>query len=74
MSMLGIGVAVDYSLFILARFRESVRAGKGAAAARAEALATSGVAVTFSGLAVVISLAGLWMVENQALCSMAPGR
>ena len=72
-SMLGIGVAVDYSLFILARFRESVRAGKGAAAARAEALATSGVAVTFSGLAVIISLAGLWMVENQALRSMALG-
>ena len=46
-SMLGIGVAVDYSL-ILARFRESVRAGKGAAASRAEALETSGVAVTFA--------------------------
>jgi len=72
-SMLGIGVAVDYSLFIVARFRESVRAGNSAAAARAEALATSGVAVTFSGLAVVISLAGLWMVDNQALRSMALG-
>ena len=72
-SMLGIGVAVDYSLFILARFRESVRAGRGAAEARAEALSTSGVAVTFSGLAVIISLAGLWMVHNQALRSMALG-
>jgi uncharacterized membrane protein YdfJ with MMPL/SSD domain len=72
-SMLGIGVAVDYSLFILARFRESVRGGKGAAEARAEALATSGVAVTFSGLAVIISLGGLWMVHNQALRSMALG-
>ena len=72
-SMLGIGVAVDYSLFILARFRESVRSGKGAAEARAEALSTSGVAVTFSGLAVIISLAGLWMVHNQALRSMALG-
>ena len=72
-SMLGIGVAVDYSLFILARFRESVRAGRGAAEARAEALSTSGVAVTFSGLAVIISLAGLWMVQNQALRSMALG-
>ena len=30
-SMIGIGVAVDYSLFILARFREEVRAGRGAA-------------------------------------------
>ena len=72
-SMIGIGVAVDYSLFILARFREAVRSGKPAAEARAEALATSGVAVTFSGLAVIISLAGLWMVDNQALRSMALG-
>ncbi|MGH2924294.1 MAG: MMPL family transporter, partial [Solirubrobacterales bacterium] len=72
-SMIGIGVAVDYSLFILARFRESVRAGRGAAEARAEALSTSGLAVAFSGLAVIISLAGLWMVDNQALRSMALG-
>ena len=72
-SMIGIGVAVDYSLFILARFRESVRAGNPAPAARDEALATSGLAVAFSGLAVIISLAGLWMIQNQALRSMALG-
>ncbi len=72
-SMIGIGVAVDYSLFILARFREEVRAGRGAAEARAEALGTSGLAVTFSGLAVIISLAGLWMIDNQTLRSMALG-
>jgi uncharacterized membrane protein YdfJ with MMPL/SSD domain len=72
-SMIGIGVAVDYSLFILARFREEVRSGRGAAEARAEALATSGLAVTFSGLAVIISLAGLWMIDNQTLRSMALG-
>ncbi len=72
-SMIGIGVAVDYSLFILARFREEVRAGAGAAEARARALATSGLAVSFSGLAVIISLAGLWMVDNQTLRSMALG-
>jgi RND superfamily putative drug exporter len=72
-SMVGIGVAVDYSLFILARFREEVRAGASAREARATALATSGLAVIFSGLAVVISLAGLWMIDNQALRSMALG-
>jgi uncharacterized membrane protein YdfJ with MMPL/SSD domain len=72
-SMIGIGVAVDYSLFILARFREEVRAGRPAAEARAEALSTSGLAVTFSGLAVIISLAGLWMIDNQTLRSMALG-
>jgi uncharacterized membrane protein YdfJ with MMPL/SSD domain len=72
-SMIGIGVAIDYSLFILARYREEREAGKSQDDARAEALATSGLAVTFSGLAVIISLAGLWMVDNQALRSMALG-
>ena len=72
-SMIGIGVAVDYSLFILARFRDSVRAGRSSEEARAEALSTSGLAVVFSGAAVIISLAGLWMVQNQALRSMALG-
>ncbi|MCI0582943.1 MAG: MMPL family transporter, partial [Chloroflexi bacterium] len=72
-SMVGIGVAVDYSLFILARFREEVRAGKTEAEARAAAMSTSGLAVVFSGMAVIISLAGLWMVDNQALRSMALG-
>jgi uncharacterized membrane protein YdfJ with MMPL/SSD domain len=72
-SMIGIGVAVDYSLFILARYREEREAGKEPAEARALSLSTSGLAVTFSGLAVIISLAGLWMVDNQALRSMALG-
>jgi uncharacterized membrane protein YdfJ with MMPL/SSD domain len=72
-SMIGIGVAVDYSLFILARYREEREAGLDPAEARARSLSTSGLAVTFSGLAVIISLAGLWMVDNQALRSMALG-
>jgi uncharacterized membrane protein YdfJ with MMPL/SSD domain len=72
-SMIGIGVAVDYSLFILARYREEREAGHEKDEARALALSTSGLAVTFSGLAVIISLAGLWMVDNQALRSMALG-
>ena len=72
-SMIGIGVAIDYSLFILARYREERRAGRGDEEALAQALSTSGLAVTFSGLAVIVSLAGLWMVDNQALRSMALG-
>ena len=72
-SMIGIGVAIDYSLFILARYREERAKGCDPEAARSEALATSGLAVTFSGLAVIASLAGLWMVQNQALRSMALG-
>ncbi|HYP55912.1 MAG TPA: MMPL family transporter [Solirubrobacterales bacterium] len=72
-SMIGIGVAVDYSLFILARYREERRAGRDCDEARAEALATSGLAVAFSGIAGIVSRAGLWMVDNQALRSMALG-
>ncbi|HEU4707062.1 MAG TPA: MMPL family transporter [Solirubrobacterales bacterium] len=72
-SMIGIGVAVDYSLFILARYREEREGGRDKGEARAQALSTSGLAVTFSGMAVIISLAGLWMVDNQALRSMALG-
>ena len=72
-SMIGIGVAVDYSLFVLARFREEIRRGKNAEEARAAALSTSGLSVFFSGLAVIISLAGIWMIDNQAMRSMALG-
>ena len=72
-SMIGIGVAIDYSLFILARYREERQAGREPDDARSAALSTSGLAVTFSGIAVIVSLAGLWMVDNQALRSMALG-
>ncbi|MGN6190068.1 MAG: MMPL family transporter, partial [Conexibacter sp.] len=72
-SMIGIGVAVDYSLFVLARYRSEVRAGRTPEEARAVALSTSGVAVAFSGLTVIVSLAGLWMIDANAIRSMALG-
>ena len=72
-SMIGIGVAVDYSLFVLARYREEIGAGLAPAEARSRAMATSGLAVVFSGLTVIVSLAGLWMIDNNAIRSMALG-
>jgi uncharacterized membrane protein YdfJ with MMPL/SSD domain len=72
-SMIGIGVAVDYSLFVLARYRQEIRAGADPLKARATALATSGVAVIFSGLTVVTALVGLYMVRAAAIRSMALG-
>ncbi len=72
-SMIGIGVAVDYSLFVLARYREEVRAGRRPEEARSVAMATSGLAVVFSGLTVIVSLGGLFMVDNTAIRSMALG-
>ncbi|HEV2813069.1 MAG TPA: efflux RND transporter permease subunit [Solirubrobacteraceae bacterium] len=72
-SMLGIGVAVDYSLFVLARFREEIAGGAAPDEARSRAMATSGTAVVFSGLAVICSLATLWLIDSTLLRSMALG-
>jgi uncharacterized membrane protein YdfJ with MMPL/SSD domain len=72
-SMIGIGVAVDYSLFVLARYREEIRGGAGREDARRVALRTSGLAVTFSGITVMLSLAGLYLVDSTTIRSMAMG-
>ena len=72
-SMIGIGVAVDYSLFVLARYREEVQAGSDPAEARRVAMRTSGLAVAFSGITVIVSLAGLFMVDSTTIRSMAMG-
>jgi uncharacterized membrane protein YdfJ with MMPL/SSD domain len=72
-SMIGIGVAVDYSLFVLARYREEMRAGAEPKEARRIALRTSGLAVAFSGVTVMISLAGLFLVDSTTIRSMAMG-
>ncbi len=72
-SMIGIGVAVDYSLFILARYREEMRAGREPQQARAIAMRTSGLAVAFSGVTVMVSLAGLFLVDSTTIRSMAMG-
>jgi RND superfamily putative drug exporter len=72
-SMIGIGVAVDYSLFVLARYREEIHAGVAPPEARRRAMRTSGLAVAFSGVTVIIALAGLFVVDSQTLRSMALG-
>ena len=71
-SMIGIGVAVDYSLFILARYREEIAARRRAASRRGGSrCARPGVAVAFSGITVIVSLAGLLLVDSTTLRSMA---
>ena len=72
-SMIGIGVAVDYSLFVLARYREEIHRGAAREEARRMAMRTSGIAVAFSGITVIISLAGLFLVNSQTMRSMALG-
>ena len=72
-SMLGIGVAVDYSLFILARYREELKAGLTHDEARETAMRTSGMAVVFSGVTVIVALSGLFLIDAKVVRSMAIG-
>jgi putative drug exporter of the RND superfamily len=59
--MIGLGVGVDYALFIVTRFRENYRQNGGEVAAAVEAaLNTSGRAVLFAGATVVIALLGMF--------------
>src|SRR5271165_4870141 len=72
-SMFGIALAVDYSLFILMRFREELRTGRQPTEAVDAAMATSGLAVVLSGMTVVASLTGIYLINTPALKSMATG-
>lgn len=72
-SMFGIALAVDYSLFILMRFREELRSGRQPTEAVDAAMATSGLAVVLSGATVVASLTGIYIINTPALKSMATG-
>jgi uncharacterized membrane protein YdfJ with MMPL/SSD domain len=71
-SMLGIGIAIDYSLIVLLRVRQEL-ASRNLAGAREIALATSGSAVMFSGITVIAALGGVLLVPIGALRSMALG-
>ena len=69
-SMIGIGVGIDYSLFILNRYREGLRGGLVPEDAVANAIATSGKAVFVSALTVVVALSGTQLVNLAAFKSM----
>jgi heme transporter len=72
-SMFGIALAIDYSLFILMRFREELRAGRAPQQAADAAMATSGLAVVLSGLTVIASVTGIYLINTPVLVSMATG-
>jgi uncharacterized membrane protein YdfJ with MMPL/SSD domain len=68
-SMVGLGVAIDYSLFVVSRFREELTRGT-PAEALSRTLATTGKAVVFSGITVGIGLAGLVLLRTDTISSM----
>jgi RND superfamily putative drug exporter len=70
---LGLGLAIDYSLFLVTRFREEMARGAGVARALETTLATSGRTVAFSSLTVAAALASLLVFPQRFLYSMAVG-
>jgi RND superfamily putative drug exporter len=71
--MIGLAVGIDYSLFIVSRYREEREDGHDVADAMANALTTSGKAVFLSALTVVLSLAAVFVVPVMVFRSMAFG-
>jgi RND superfamily putative drug exporter len=71
--MIGLAVGIDYSLFIVSRYREERVEGKDALAAIENTLGTAGKAVFLSALTVVLSLAAVFLVPVMVFRSMALG-
>ena len=61
-AMIGIGVGIDYALFIVTRYREHLRTGASVEDAIVAAMDTSGRAVLFAGITVIIALMGLFLM------------
>ena len=72
-TMLGLALAIDYSLFITSRFREELGRGRTVEQAVERAVGTAGKAVLFSGIAVAIGLSGLLWFQATALSSIGLG-
>lgn len=72
-TLIGIGVSVDYSLFMVNRFREELNRGRDIRTSTAMTVATAGKAVFFSGVTVAIGLMGMLFFENTGLPSLGIG-
>ncbi|MFN0093676.1 MAG: MMPL family transporter [Dehalococcoidia bacterium] len=70
---MGLAVGIDYSLLIIQRFREERRRGLERDAAIIHAGATASRAVLFSGMAVIVALAGMLLVPNSIFRSLGVG-
>jgi putative drug exporter of the RND superfamily len=69
--MIGLGVGIDYALFIVTRFRENYRSGAGLEASIVAAMDTAGRAVVFAGVTVIIALLGMFALGLSFLNGMA---
>ena len=73
-TFMGLAVGIDYSLFIVSRYREERRRGHDKRGAIEVAGATASRAVLFSGMTVVLALVGMLIVPTKIFVSLGGGR
>jgi RND superfamily putative drug exporter len=71
--MIGLGVGIDYALFIVTRFRENLQKGHSIEQATTVAIDTAGRAVAFAGTTVVISMLGMIVMQMSFITGLAIG-
>jgi RND superfamily putative drug exporter len=72
-SIIGLGISIDYSLFMTRRFRDELAQGRSSQEAVAWTVATSGEAILFSGMTVMIGFLGLLLLGIPFMTSMGLG-
>ena len=72
-AMIGLGVGLDYSLFLLNRYRQALRDGSAHKEAAHTAVGTAGRAISFAALTVIIALSGLFVLRLSFLNGLAVG-
>jgi RND superfamily putative drug exporter len=72
-AMLGLGVGIDYALFIVTRYRQGLHDGLDPERATVLAIDTAGRAVLFAGATVVISLCGLFLIGVEFITGLGLG-
>ena len=66
-AMVGLGVGIDYALFIVTRYRENLAAGLDPERSVVHSIDTAGRAVLFAGSTVIISVLGLWLMKTSIM-------
>ncbi|MFJ6213351.1 MMPL family transporter [Streptomyces sp. NPDC092296] len=72
-ALIGLGVGVDYALFLVTRYRQGLLAGLTPVRALGEAAETSGRSVLFAGITVCVALLGMFLVRLDFLYGLAVG-
>ena len=72
-SIIGLGISIDYSLFMTRRFRDELAQGRSACDAVGWTVATAGESILFSGLIVMIGFSGLLLIGVDLMTSLGIG-